>query len=198
MSLQDILNETKKSFDPKKDRINESSFDNLPEGTYTVTLDNVNHFVSQTSNFEQLSFKMMVIDGEYAGRLEFVGVNLATKKKDGSPMPDFVVTKNMRLLVTIGALVGLTITDEMVTGNETDVYEKLQEAFIPHKGKLLEMTIKESRNKKDPENPFRNYEFAEAKDEGSDSFTEDESDVLPADSETSSDEIEVDEDDLPF
>ena len=110
MSLADILNDTKKNFDPKKDSIN-GSYDKLPEGTYLVTLDNTNHFVSKTSGFEQLSFKMTVVDGEHASQSEFVGVNLATEKKDGSPMPDFVVTKNMRLLVTIGALVGLTISD---------------------------------------------------------------------------------------
>lgn len=183
MSLKDFLNDTKKNFDPKKDKIN-SSYDKLPEGTYLVTLDNANHFVSKVSGFEQLSFKMVVVDGEHASQSEFVGVNLATKKQDGSPMPDFVVTKNMRLLVTIGSLVGLTITDEMVDGNETDVYEKLKDAFAPYKGKLLEMTIKESPNRKDPDNPYRNYEFAEAE-EGS---TAD-----PFD-----DEIEVDDDELPF
>lgn len=187
MSLQDILNETKKNFDPKKDSIN-SSFDKLPEGTYTVTLDHTNHFVSKTSGFEQLSFKMMVIDGEHASQSEFVGVNLATKKKDGSPMPDFVVTKNMRMLVTIGALVGLTITDEMVIGNETDVYEKLQEAFVPYKGKLLKMTIKESPNKNDPQNPYRNYEFSEAEDASN-------NDPFPK---QNNDEIKIEDDDLPF
>lgn len=186
MSLQDVLNDTKKNFDPKKDSIN-SSYDKLPEGTYLVTLDNTSHFVSKTSGFEQLSFKMTVIDGEHASQSEFVGVNLATEKKDGTPMPDFVVTKNMRLLVTIGTLVGLTITDEMVIGNVTDVYEKLVRAFAPYKGKLLEMTIKEQANKKDPDNPYRNYEFAEAKDEGSDPFKE-----------QSNDNIDVSDDDLPF
>ena len=186
MSLADILNDTKKNFNPKKDSIN-GSYDKLPEGTYLVTLDNTNHFVSKTSGFEQLSFKMTVVDGEHASQSEFVGVNLATEKKDGSPMPDFVVTKNMRLLVTIGALVGLTITDEMVMGNVTDVYEKLVGAFLPYKGKLLEMTIKESANKKDPDNPFRNYEFAEATESNNDPFKK-----------QANDNIEISDDDMPF
>ena len=185
MSLADILNDTKKNFDPKKDSIN-GSYDKLPEGTYLVTLDNINHGTFATG-YENLSFKMTVIDGEYASRVEFVGVNLATEKKDGSPMPGLVVTKNMRLLVTIGALVGLTITDEMVIGNVTDVYEKLVKAFLPYKGKLLEMTIKESANKKDPDNPYRNYEFAEASEGNGDPFKK-----------RANDNIEISDDDMPF
>lgn len=165
MSLLDAFHTTQKNFDPKKDSIN-GSFDKLPEGEYTVSLDSTSHFVSQKTGWEQLSFKMMVIDGEHAGQSEFVGVNLDEKKKDGSPMPDFVVMKNIKTLTTIGALVGLTITDEMITGETvTDIYEKLVDAFEPYKGKMLIMTIKEQANKNDPDNPYRNYEFQEYQDD---------------------------------
>lgn len=91
---------------------------------------------------------MMVIDGEHAGQSEFV------------------VMKNIKTLTTIGALVGLTITDEMITGETvTDIYEKLVDAFEPYKGKMLIMTIKEQANKNDPDNPYRNYEFQEYQDD---------------------------------
>lgn len=181
MSLLDTFNKTKKDFDPKKDNIN-GSYDKLPAGEYNVTMDNVDHFVSKKTGFEQLSFKMVVIDGKHASQSELVGVNLDDKKKDGSPMPEFVVSKNLKTLMKIASLVGLEITDEMIMGNVTDIYEKLFDAFEPYRGKLMVMKITESPNKKDPDNPYRNYEFE------------------PYDNQenNSNDEIKVEDDDLPF
>ena len=56
-------------------------------------------------------------------------------------------------------MVGLQVTPEMFPDNETDAYEKLMAAFQPYEGKTLEMTITVSPNKKDPDNPYRNYDF---------------------------------------
>lgn len=177
MSLLDMYNETKKSFNPAKDKVN-SNYSQIPAGKYLVTLENVNHFVSQRTGFEQLSLKMVVVDGQYASRIELVGINLADTKTDGSPMNEFVVRKNLKLLMKISSLIGLHITDEMLTGNLTDIYEKLKDEFSKYLGKMMEMTITESPNKKDPSNPYRNYEFDEAPKQG--------------------DPIDISDDDLPF
>ena len=62
----------------------------------------------------------------------------------------------------IGALVGFDVPDKVFMGeNETENYEMIQDAFQNANviGKLLQLTIKTSPNKKDPDHPYRNYKF---------------------------------------
>ena len=75
-------------------------------------------------------------------------------------MPEFVVSRNIRTIAKIGEMVGLEMKPEYFPDNETDAYEKLTAAFKPYEGKTLEMKIIVSPNKKDPDNPYRNYDFA--------------------------------------
>lgn len=156
MGLQDAFNKATKDWDAKKDSANQS--DLIPAGTYQVVLDKTDHPVYD-SGWDCLRFSMQVIKGKYASRKEQLRISLATKTKAGKAMPDFVVSRNIRTISKVAAMVGLTVTPELFPDNETDAYEKLVDAFKPYEGKTLEMTITVTPNKKDPDNPYRNYDF---------------------------------------
>ncbi|MEK1356133.1 hypothetical protein HCY81_01710 [Limosilactobacillus fermentum] len=160
MDLSKLAASTLSNFDAKKDNVNGQT--ELPAGTYNTILEQAEHRIYD-SGYDCLMFVLTVIDGKYVGRKEFVRASLATKKKDGTDMPDFVVSKNIKLIAKLAAQVGLAITPDMFAGNETDCYEKISKALYPYKGKPLTTIISESPNKKDPSNPYRNYDFGPAK-----------------------------------
>lgn len=160
MSLMAAFNEATKGWDPKKDSTQMSS--NLPAGDYNVIVEKVDHPVYK-SGWDCLQFTMLVFDGEHAGRKEFVQISLAEKKKDGSPLPDFVVAQNIRYVVKIAEMVGLKLTETNFNGNETDLYENFVQLFKPYTGKSMQMTISTRPNRKDPDNPYRLYDFGPGK-----------------------------------
>ena len=161
MSLLDALNEVKKSnFDPKKGK-EYNAFENIPAGTYKVSLDGVTHNVKGNRDFLMLSF--MVIEGKYEGKTESVFPTLAQVTSTGKPMPQFVLARSISMLQVIGEMVDTPIPDsDFDHDSETDAYEDLANTLAPAKGKVLMMTIKETPNKKNPDRPYRNYEFSRA------------------------------------
>lgn len=188
MGLQDAFNKATKDWNAKTDSTNQS--DLIPVGTYQVMLDKVDHPVYK-SGWDCLRFSMQVIKGKYASRKEQLRISLATKTKTGKPIQDWIVSRNIRTISKIGAMVGLNVTPELFPDNETDAYEKLVAAFKPYEGKTLEMTITFTRNKKDPDNPYRNYDFGPGiKVEEPAAKEEPVTDKEP--------EPTVDDDDLPF
>lgn len=161
MSLLDALNEVKKSgFDPKKGK-EYNAFENIPAGTYKVSLDGVTHNAKNDRDFLLLSF--LVIEGKYEGKTESVFPTLAQVTSTGKAMPQFVIARSISMLQVIGEMVDTPIPDsDFDHENETDAYEDLKDTLEPAKGKVLMMTIKETPNKKDPDHPYRNYEFSRA------------------------------------
>ena len=161
MSLLDALNEVKKSnFDPKKGK-EYNAFENIPAGTYKVSLDGVTHNAKGDRDFLMLSF--MVIEGKYEGKTESVFPTLAQVTSTGKPMPQFVLAKSISMLQVIGEMVDTPIPDsDFDHDSETEAYEDLANTLAPAKGKILMMTIKETPNKKNPDHPYRNYEFSRA------------------------------------
>lgn len=159
MSLLDALNEVKKSgFDPKKGK-EYNAFEEIPAGTYKVSLDGVTHNVKGDRDFLMLSF--LVIEGKHEGKSESVFPTLAQTTSTGKPMPNFVLARSISMLQVIGEMVGTPIPDSCFThDSETDAYEDLANTLAPAKGKILTMTIKETANKKNPDHPYRKYEFA--------------------------------------
>lgn len=159
MSLLDALNEVKKSgFDPKSGK-EYNAFENIPAGTYKVSLDGVTHNATKDRDFLMLSF--LVVEGKYEGKKESVFPTLAQVTSKGNPMPQFVIARNIALLQTLGEMVDTPIPDsDFDHDSETDAYEDLKDTLTPAKGKVLMMTITETPNKKNPNSPFRNYEFA--------------------------------------
>lgn len=192
MSLLDALNEVKKSdFDPKKGK-EYNAFENIPAGTYKVSLDGVTHNVKGDRDFLMLSF--LVIEGKYDGKTESVFPTLAQVTSTGKPMPQFVLARSISMLQVIGEMVDTPIPDSCFNHeNETDAYEDLVQVLTPAKGKVLTMTIKETPNKKNPDHPYRNYEFGKAEqpkelkvDDNQDPFKD------------QNNGIELTDDDLPF
>lgn len=162
MGLLEALNKVKsEKYDPKKDDIS-SGFQPIPDGTYTVSLSGVNHGVWPKSGTDYIRFSFDVVTGEQAGRQEHITPILASKKSNGDPMPESVLARSIKMVQKIGAMVGFDVPDKVFMGaNESEDYEMIQEEF--HNagviGKLLKLTIKSSPNKKDPDNPWRNYKF---------------------------------------
>lgn len=192
MGLLDAYKKANENWDAKKDNVNQSQA--IPAGTYQVMLEKTDHPVYK-SGWDCLRFNMQVIKGDYASRHEQIRVSLATKTTTGKSMPDFVVSRNIRLISKVGAMVGLTMKPEYFRDNETDAYERLVKAFQPYEGKTLEMTITESPNKKDPDNPYRNYDFGPG--EKVEEPSSDEIDNAVSNS-LKDDEQVIDDNDLPF
>ncbi|WEV51649.1 DUF669 domain-containing protein [Lactobacillus sp. ESL0731] len=161
MGLLDALNQVKQEkFDPSEGKTG-SGFEKLPAGTYNVNLKEVNHG-AWNSGTEYIRFTMEVLDGEEAGRQEFITPTLAEVSAKGKPIPDFVLATSIKTIKVIGQMAGFVVPDSVFAGQtETENYEAIAKAFQPYIGKVMQMTIKESRNKKDPDNPYRNYEFAQ-------------------------------------
>ena len=194
MSLLDALNEVKKSdFDPKKGK-EYNAFENIPAGTYKVSLDGVTHNVKGNRDFLMLSF--LVIEGKYDGKTESVFPTLAQVTSTGKPMPQFVLARSISMLQVIGEMVDTPIPDSCFNHeNETDAYEDLVQVLTPAKGKVLTMTIKESPNKKNPDHPYRNYEFGKAE-QPKELSVDDKQD--PFADQAVKDPNELTDDDLPF
>lgn len=161
MSLLDAVNELKKSgFDPKKGK-EYNAFENIPAGTYKVSLDGVTHNAKGNRDFLMLSF--MVVEGKYEGKTESVFPTLAQVTSTGKPMPQFVLARSISMLQVIGEMTDTPIPDSCFDhDSETDAYEDLANVLQKAKGKVLIMTIKETPNKKNPDRPYRNYEFSRA------------------------------------
>lgn len=194
MSLLDAYKNATKDFDAKHDKISTGSYDPLPAGEYLTVMNKAEHFVSKRTGWEAMSFDMQVIEGEYAGRHEHVLVSLAEKSTKGKAIPDFVIARNIRTVAKISALSGVELEDSDFEGVETDVYEKLRQKFMGQEGATMIMKISETPNKKDPDNPYRNYDFAE---DDSQETEEPEENDLPKDTDTT--EVGKDDDeDLPF
>ncbi|TGA94116.1 MULTISPECIES: single-stranded DNA-binding protein [Lactobacillus] len=193
MGVEDALKKVKsEKYDPKKDDIS-SGFQPIPDGTYTVSLSGVNHGVWKNSQTDYIRFSFDVVTGEQAGRQEHITPILADKKSNGDPMPETVLTRSIKMVQKIGAMVGFDVPDKVFLGaNESENYEAIQEAF--HNagviGKLLKLTIKSSPNKKNPDNPWRNYKFEEAEQPTTANVEDPFKDAATG--------MEITDDDLPF
>ncbi|CAX66688.1 single-stranded DNA-binding protein [Lactobacillus johnsonii] len=193
MGLLEALKQVKsEKYDPKKDDIS-SGFQPIPDGTYTVSLSGVNHGVWKNSQTDYIRFSFDVVTGEQAGRQEHITPILADKKSNGDPMPESVLARSIKMVQKIGAMVGFDVPDKVFLGaNESENYEAIQEAF--HNagviGKLLKLTIKSTPNKKDPDNPWRNYKFEEAEQPTTASVDDPFKDAATG--------MEITDDDLPF
>lgn len=193
MGLLEALNKVKsEKFDPKKDDIS-SGFKPIPDGTYTVTLSGVNHGVWEKSGTDFVRFSFDVVTGEQAGRQEHITPILASKKSNGDPMPESVLARSIKMVQKIGAMVGFDVPDKVFMGaTESEDYEMIQEEFRNAGviGKLLKLTIKSTPNKKDPDNPWRNYKFEEAEQPTTANVEDPFKDAATG--------MEITDDDLPF
>lgn len=194
MGLQSAYQNAMKNWDAKKDSVNKT--DDIPAGEYQVILDRVEHPTFK-SGWDCLQFTMQVIKGEFAGRKEYIRLSLATTTKAGKPMPDFVVNRAIRTIDKVAAEVGLHLTPNEFPDNETDAYERLVTAFKPYEAKPLAMKITVSENKKDPDNPYRNYDFGPGE-QIKKPIAETNKEIAKAVEGTMGDTTTVDDEELPF
>lgn len=146
--LKGTAAEALQGFDPKTDDPN-VAFTNIPAGEYDALLVNATHKVFE-SGWEAFSIEVDVVGGEYDGRKEFVNIGFR-----GTNIPEFVYNKNIKLVSQLAYSCGLSLADDDWESEAT-----LQWAFKEGIGSQFIMNITESKNKKDPAKPYRNFTFA--------------------------------------
>lgn len=146
MSILETLNAIKQDgFDPKKDTIGGNA--NLPSGTYPVKLSKANVTVTKSGR-TQIHVVLEVVSGEHKGRTENIFLGFE------SDLPEFVLENNGKYLMKIAAL-----TDVQFTQNDLQTEEDTAEALRKGFGKQFLMKLNVRPNKKNPDFPYRNYDF---------------------------------------
>ena len=169
MSILKAVAQTKESgFKPGESKINDSI--SLPSGDYPVRIKQVVRGATR-SGHEQVEVTLEVVSGEHKNRLEYV--NLAFY----DTLPDFVIGKNTKILLAIAHFADVELSDEDLKDEESTA-----KALEKGVGKQFRMKLRLTQNKKNPDYPYRNYEF-EALDDAPDSnlmdADEDDLDPLP-------------------
>lgn len=179
MSMQNILN---KMMIGELKAGSSSQREDLPAGTYNVILKSVTHNVGKNSNRDFLMVTFQVMDGQYAGRTESVFPNLHTVGANGQDYNEMYTVRQLAEVVSISQAIGAGVTfqwlnnatkqiEAQAQGQNMDkvqssakvaseLYNALEETFGQCIGRSLKMAIVEKPNKRDPQSPYRNYEFA--------------------------------------
>ncbi|MCF1614807.1 DUF669 domain-containing protein [Tetragenococcus koreensis] len=156
MGLLDTLQTVGKDFDAKKDNVNQSQ--RLEAGNYPVRLKSAQAGQSKGGR-DQISINLEVVSGENKDRQEIIFVSF------DDDLPEFVLEKNGRILLKIAAMVGV----EFKKKDLEDEYAA-SEALSKGIGQQFKMELTVSPNKKNPDFPYRNYNFEPLKDETEDDF----------------------------
>lgn len=159
MSLIDAMKELNKSgWDAKKGKDYNPNA-GIPDGTYTVELDNVTHNAKNDREFLMITFQ--VVEGEHEGQTETVFPSLAQTTATGKPMPDGVIARSIAQIKLIGEAVGIDVPDKcFLHDSESEAYEDIVKVFHPALGRILKLNKETRPNRKNPQYPYRNYKFA--------------------------------------
>lgn len=145
MSILDGLKKLKESGFKAGDRINTPT--GLETGIYPVRLKQAVH--SERFGRESCSLTLEVVSGKYKDRLEFLDLSFA------DDMPKYPYEQNLKILSTLIALVGKDPTKEQLEG-----IDGLVQYFQSVIGTQLKMDLRLKPNKKNPQYPYREYEFS--------------------------------------
>ena len=158
MSLLDIAANTLNNFDPKKDSVNSGST-GLPDGDYLTAIESIEHRTFD-SGWDCLQLVFSVLDGDHAGEKEYDRISFATKSKAGKAIPDFILSRSIKFVIKLGSLLGVEMKPEyFASENETDTHEMLANALATKKGQSIILHVKHRPNKKDPDNPYVEYDL---------------------------------------
>ncbi len=147
MSLLETLKAVKDDgFDPKTGKINEGGL--LPSGRYPVRLLTSTHDVQPSTNREQVILTLQVTSGDSKDRQEKLFLVF------DNDLPEFVVEKNAKILLAIAEFANVQFTNADLANTETTA-----EALKKGIGAQFLMDLNVVPNKKNPEYPYRNYEF---------------------------------------
>lgn len=156
MGLLDTLKAVKQEgFDPKKDKIN-SGGGLLESGTYPVLLAS-SDLSATKSGHEQIVITLKVVSGEHAERKEMIFLSFYDE------LPDFVKEKNAKILMKLAEYVGVQFTNKDLA-DELSTADALKAGI----GRQLQMELKVVPNKKNPDYPYRNYDFDSLEDDSLD------------------------------
>lgn len=169
MTILKTLNRIKKdNFDPKKDKIGGGG--RLDSGTYPVKLEKASVQVTNSGR-TQIMVTLKVVSGEHKDQVENIFLSF------DPDLPEFVLDNNGKYLLKIAEFADIKFTKKDLGNEETTVL-----ALRRGIGKQFVMDLKVRPNKKNPDFPYRNYDFAAL----------DDSHVQ------NDDEIHIDDDSLPF
>lgn len=145
MSILNTLQTLKDSGFNAGDAINTST--NLETGIYPVRIKQAER--REFNGQERANVTLEVVSGKHKDRLEFLELNF------NEGLPDFVLEKNGKILLTLVDILGTQPTRDQLQDSEG-----LVEYFQSQIGKQLKMDLKLTKNKKNPQYPYRNYEFS--------------------------------------
>ena len=145
MSILNALQAVKDSGFNAGDAINTST--GLETGIYPVRIKQADR--QEFKGQERTSVVLEVVSGNHKDRLEFLELNF------NDTLPEFVLEKNGKILLTLIDILGVNPTKEQLQDTEG-----LVEYFQSQIGKQLKMDLKLTKNKKNPQYPYRNYEFS--------------------------------------
>lgn len=164
MSILNTLKSIKKDdFDPAKDKIGGGDY--LESGKYPVQIKKTSVQTTRSGR-TQIMVTLEVVSGKDKGRVENVFLSF------DPDLPDFVLENNGKYLMKIMHFTNINIeSNKDKLEREEDVAELLSQGV----GKQFGMDLKVRENKKNPDFPYRNYDFYELQDdpfEQNDSFEE--------------------------
>ena len=145
MSILNTLKTVKESGFNVGDAINTST--NLESGIYPVRIKQAER--REFKGQERANITLEVVSGDHKDRLEFLELNF------NDTLPEFVLEKNGKILLTLIDVLGVDPTKDQL-----EDAEGLVEYFQSQIGKQLKMDLKLTKNKKNPQYPYRNYEFS--------------------------------------
>lgn len=147
MSLLNTLKAVKdEGFDPRTGKINTSGL--LPSGRYPVRLLTSEHNVNLNNNREQVIVTLEVTTGDSKGRQEKLFLVF------DNDLPEFVVEKNAKILLALAEYGKVEFTEQDLANTETTA-----SALKKGIGNQFLMDLNVVPNKKNPDYPYRNYEF---------------------------------------
>lgn len=170
MSIRDRVNSVKESWNVESDGIN-NGYQGLESGEYLVMAARISR-----SDWDTVNVRAEVIEGESAGMKDFISLGVDELKKDGTPLPDFVIDRNIKTISKLAFVLGVDIPDEA-----WDDVGDLVDVFKAAEGGMFKMILTVKPNKKRPEFPFKEYDFEKV-----------DNNELP------STEIDVADEDIPF
>ena len=151
MSILETLSNASQGFDPEKDKINSST--GLDSGRYPVALDSTEATETKGGN-PQLELVFKVTSGDEKGIHEYMRLSFENF------LPDFVLEQNSKIVKALNFFLDLDLKKEEFKDHHT-----LAEAFKRGVGRQVIMDLQLRENKKNPQYPYRNYEFSTLKEE---------------------------------
>lgn len=164
MGLLDTLKQVKQEgFNAETDTISTNS--KLNAGKYPVRLKSSQVNVDKGGR-TQIGISLEVVSGKDKNRMEFIYLSF----DDG--LPEFVLNKNGRTLLKLAKMVDVELFEKDLIDEEAT-----SQALSKGIGKQFEMDLTIAQNKKNPDFPYRNYDFKPLIAEENEEFDEEELDL---------------------